>query len=160
MCVFVCVYKKKSFLITHYTYTTLPTPQSLHIFRSFSASDWRNATSYRVVGQWKDEGEDPFIWRNLTDGVYHALIHVGRPNTTGLHYFSETGGSWSASPSHGAAYTAMGLACRERPHVVLSSEGKVIALTNGAAKVACHQAGADDHSVTLLQRMRTGEMFL
>jgi hypothetical protein len=99
----------------------------------------------------------PFIWRNA-DGIYHGIIHVGRPNTHGLHYYSLDGSSWVAST--GFAYTSVltfangttvNLACRERPHVVHDAAGRLVALTNGAAVHACHQAGADDHSVSFLQ---------
>jgi len=118
----------------------------------WSSRDWRNVSMYLVSGPWKDLGEDPFVWRDSTDGVYHAIIHVGRLNTTGLHYFSQDGKEWSQSPSKGAVYTSGGLACRERPHIVLNEGGRVIALTNGAAAISCH--GGSDHSITLLQKMR------
>ena len=126
----------------------------------YRAADWRNISQYRAVGGWKDHGEDPFIWRNEADGVYHGIIHVGRPNTYGLHMFSTDGGSWT--PSTGRAYSSvlewangssLNVACRERPHVVHDAAGKLIALTNGLAVHSCHQAGADDHSVTFLQGM-------
>ena len=28
----------------------------------YAASDWRNVSTYKVVGTWADEGEDPFVW--------------------------------------------------------------------------------------------------
>ena len=123
----------------------------------FRSPDWRNVSQYRVVGAWRDKGEDPFIWR-AGDGVYHGIIHVGRPNTYGLHLFSVDGDAWEASSGHAyssvlqfANGSTLNLACRERPHVVRDAAGRVIALTNGAAVHSCHEAGADDHSVTLLQ---------
>jgi hypothetical protein len=122
----------------------------------WAAADWRNVSSYRVVGKWGDKGEDPFVWRNA-DGVYHGIIHVGRPNTYGLHLFSVDGVSWTASAGHAyssvltfANGTTLNLACRERPHVV-HANGQLIALTNGAAVHSCHEAGADDHSISFLQ---------
>jgi hypothetical protein len=127
----------------------------------YRSSNWRNVSDYRAVGRWGDRGEDPFIWRNSVDGVLHGIIHVGRPNTFGLHLYSTDGTSWTASAGH--AYTSvlsflngteLNLACRERPHVVHDGRGRLIALTNGAAVHSCHQAGADDHSVTFLQGTR------
>ena len=123
----------------------------------YRAASWRNLSTYAQAGRWRDQGEDPFIWRNA-DGVYHGIIHVGRPNTHGLHYFSLDGVEWVASA--GFAYTSVlqfrngtsvNLACRERPHVVHDAAGRLVALTNGAAVHACHEAGADDHSVSFLQ---------
>lgn len=124
------------------------------------AADWRNVTTYSVVGTWSDTGEDPFIWRD-SNAVFHNIIHRGRPNTTGLHYYSLDGRQWT--PAADAAYTSVvnftdgssvNLACRERPHIVLNAAGDPIALTNGAARITCHAAGADDRSVTFLQVLK------
>jgi len=91
--------------------------------------------------------------------MLHGIIHVGRPNTYGLHMFSEDEGeTWTASAGH--AYSSVltfkngstvNAACRERPHIVLDAAGRVVALTNGLALNSCHEAGADDHSVSFLQ---------
>lgn len=115
----------------------------------WAAADWRDVGAYKVVGTWGDVGEDPFIWTQ--DGVFHGIIHKGRANTTGVHYFSEDGVRWIETPAGGAAYTAEGLACRERPHMVIRN-GSLIGLTNGAAEVSCH--GGSDHSTTLLRAFR------
>ena len=71
----------------------------------YRSSNWRNISDYRAVGRWSDRGEDPFIWRNSVDGVLHGIIHVGRPNTFGLHLYSTDGTSWTASAGH--AYTSV-----------------------------------------------------
>lgn len=47
--------------------------------------------------------------------------------------------------------TSHHFACRERPHIVQNGKGEVIALTNGAAPIACNNAGQDDYSYTSLQ---------
>ena len=114
----------------------------------WAARDWRNMSSYKVVGSWHDEGEDPFIWR-ASDGIYHGIIHRGRANTTGVHYFSEDGVAWRPTPTGGAAYRADGLGCRERPHLVVGKGGALLGLTNGAAAISCH--GGSDRSFTMLQ---------
>jgi hypothetical protein len=71
----------------------------------YRSSNWRNISDYRAVGRCVDRGEDPFIWRNSVDGVLHGIIHVGRPNTFGLHLYSTDGTSWTASAGH--AYTSV-----------------------------------------------------
>jgi hypothetical protein len=103
------------------------------------------------------------VWFDKKRGVYHNIVHVRRENTYGLHYFSLDGVKWTASPGKGQAYTdkidyADGssdvFACRERPHVIQNKAGEIIALTNGAARVTCHdstQAHPQDYSFTLLQ---------
>jgi hypothetical protein len=68
----------------------------------YAASDWRNLSSYHVVGTWDDEGEDPFVWADER-GVYHNIVHVRRENTVGRHYYSVDGKCWVAS--EGDAYT-------------------------------------------------------
>ena len=131
----------------------------------WKALDWKNVSSYTVIGSWIDNGEDPFIWRTA-DGIYHGIIHHGRPRSYGIHYYSETNGfswvgantkiGWSKAFSSTIQYsngTDETFFCRERPHIVLNKEGTIMALTNGAALVACHEAGADDHSFTFLQGM-------
>jgi hypothetical protein len=133
--------------------------------RIWSASDWKNVSSYVIIGNWKDTGEDPFIWRTA-DGVYHGIIHHGRPRSYGMHYYSDTNGAswigantkigWDHAFSSTIYYTNgtnTTFFCRERPHIVLNKDGTIIALTNGAALVACHDAGADDRSFTFLQGM-------
>jgi hypothetical protein len=135
--------------------------------RIWAASHWKNMSTYSQIGSWKDNGEDPFIWRTA-DGIYHGIIHHGRPRSYGVHYYSDTNGSswvgadtkagWGqafSSTIHFTNGTDETFFCRERPHVVLSKNGTIIALTNGAALVACHEAGADDHSFTFLQGMAT-----
>eukprot|EP00663_Eupelagonemidae_sp_cell21sb_P005524 gene5524-6919_t len=64
------------------------------------ASNWRNVSTYQRVGGWSDAGEDPYVWRDAS-GVYHNIVHVGRHNTHGLHYFSTDGKKWTASPGRG-----------------------------------------------------------
>ena len=117
--------------------------------QAWAAPDWRDVAGYRAVGTWSDAGEDPFIWR-AADGVFHGIIHKGRANTTGVHYFSVDGARWVETPAGGAAYTAEGLACRERPHLVIK-DGALLALTNGAAEASCH--GGSDRSFTLLRAL-------
>lgn len=123
------------------------------------ASNWKDASTYKVVRQWSDAGEDPFVWRDVA-GVYHNIVHVGRENTHGLHYYSLDGMSWKASPGTGKAFTNRisypdgshtDLACRERPHIVQNKDGEIVALTNGAAPTTCHSAGKDDYAYTSLQ---------
>ena len=70
---------------------------------------------------------------------------MGRANTHGLHYYSTDGRSWTRA--NGQAYnstitfadgTGLGLACRERPHIVQDVHGAVIGLTNGAVHLLSH----------------------
>lgn len=121
------------------------------------AAHWRDPSSYRTVGRWSDRGEDPYVYLDRA-GIFHNIVHIGRTNTHGLHYWSLDGITWIASP--GPAYNntitysdapPRTLGCRERPHIVLGSKGNVIGLTNGAAPVTCHTAGADDYAFTSLQ---------
>lgn len=74
----------------------------------WTASDWRNVTSYRIDGQapdWSDptgqwEGEDPSMWVDR-NGRFHILSHNGErgqggnshnyKGDCGRHFFSETG---------------------------------------------------------------------
>lgn len=123
------------------------------------ASNWRDVSTYKVAGKYSDAGEDPFVWRDAA-GIYHNIVHVQRIHTYGLHYFSVDGISWTASPGDGHAYeysiayedgSHEDLACRERPHIVQNVNGDIIALTNGAAPIACHDASKDDYSFTSLQ---------
>lgn len=122
-------------------------------------SDWRDVATYKVVGTYSDAGEDPFVWRDSA-GVYHNIVHVRREKTYGLHYFSLDGVTWTASPGGGHAYeyelsyddgSTNPLACRERPHIVQNAKGEIIALTNGAAPVTCHDETLDDYAFTSLQ---------
>eukprot|EP00039_Didymoeca_costata_P031324 m.34193 g.34193 ORF g.34193 m.34193 type:complete len:376 (-) comp8688_c0_seq1:1781-2908(-) len=122
--------------------------------------DWRNMSAYKIVGTWQDFGEDPFLWRDKRNGVYHALVHRNRINTTGLHYYSEDGVKWTPSPGGSPAYTSVvqyddgsqhNFGCRERPHLIFNENGTIMALTNGAAPIHCHVAGSNDHAFTLLQ---------
>ena len=107
----------------------------------------------RACSVWADE-----------NGILHNIVHVKRKNTHGMHYFSDDKGkTWTPSPGGGYAFTnhveytdgtSEALACRERPHVVQDASGRLIALTNGAARVTCHDAGPahpQDYSWTLLQ---------
>jgi len=125
----------------------------------YKARDWRNMSSYRVVGSWDDEGEDPFVWVDAK-GVYHNIVHVNRENTHGLHYYSDDGVCWTASK--GKAYTnvvqftdgsTLSYGCRERPHIIQDKLGNIVGLTNGAAEDTCHsdEPPVVDYSYTLLQ---------
>jgi hypothetical protein len=124
------------------------------------ASDWSNVSSYAIVNtQWCADGEDPFLWVDGR-GVYHCLVHVNREETYGVHYWSLDGVDWQATCGGGKAYTSVveyangqsiDFACRERFHVVLDDQGRVVASINGAAEDSCHTAGQNDHSYTLLQ---------
>lgn len=127
----------------------------------YAASDWRNLSSYHVVGTWDDEGEDPFVWADER-GVYHNIVHVRRENTVGRHYYSVDGKCWVAS--EGDAYTnrvaftdgsELAYGCRERPHIVRDKHGTIVGLTNGAAEKTCHsdEPPVVDYSYTLLQRV-------
>jgi hypothetical protein len=45
-------------------------------------------------------------------------------------------------------------ACRERPHIIQNKAGDIIALTNGAARITCHDSSKknpQDYAFTLLQ---------
>jgi len=128
----------------------------------YKAADWRNVSTYRVVGTWDDEGEDPFVWVDKK-GVYHNIVHVGREDTVGRHYYSADGIDWTAS--EGDAYTnkvhftdgtTIAYGCRERPHIVQDRHGTVVALTNGAAEQTCHsdEPPVIDYSYTLLQPVK------
>jgi hypothetical protein len=61
-----------------------------------AADHWRDPESYRVAGQWHDEGEDPMVYKDPR-GVYHNIVHVKRANTHGLHYYSVDGVNWTAA---------------------------------------------------------------
>eukprot|EP00755_Sulcionema_specki_P006090 Sspe_Gene.34507::Locus_16771_Transcript_1_1_Confidence_1.000_Length_1291::g.34507::m.34507 len=125
----------------------------------YQGKDWKDVSSYKAVGNWPEEGEDPSLWID-GNGVLHAIIHMGpRSDTYGMHYFSTDGVTWTPSPNKGHAYPAflnftdgsdLHLGCRERPHIVVNGTTP-IALTNGAAPVTCHDAGANDHAYTSLQ---------
>ena len=127
------------------------------------ASDWKNMSTYKVVGGWTDEGEDPFIWQDAA-GIFHGIVHMGpRDQTYGMHYFSVDGTTWTASKNQGHAYDnvltytdggSTALKCRERPHIVLDENKIPVGLTNGAAQVSCHDAGSDDHAFTSYQAIQ------
>jgi len=131
----------------------------------WAATNWKDLASYHVVNRWnKHHGEDPSLWVD-GDGVFHSIIHVGRPGP-GLHYWSTDGFNWSASTAGGHAFTptllyddgtTLDLACRERPHVVLDRGGAIVALTTGASPVACDTTGMDDFSFTALQLVGQAE---
>eukprot|EP00040_Diaphanoeca_grandis_P013722 m.69345 g.69345 ORF g.69345 m.69345 type:complete len:396 (-) comp24079_c0_seq2:118-1305(-) len=122
-----------------------------------AATNWKDVSSYKVVGSWQDHGEDPYVYLDRR-GVYHNIVHIGRNNTHGLHYYSVDGVEWTAasSPAYNNTITfsdgsSVELACRERPHIVQDKDLNVIALTNGAAPLTCHTAGGDDYAFTSLQ---------
>ena len=115
----------------------------------------------KVVANWHDAGEDPFVWVDRR-GVYHNIVHDGRgpgSHSKGLVYWSLDGIQWTAARAEDAFTdvisfsngTSQEFTCRERPHIVQDRSGQVIALTNGVSPVTCHKAGADDYSYTALQ---------
>jgi hypothetical protein len=124
-----------------------------------AASHWRDVSSYKRVGTFPDAGEDPYVWKDAR-GIYHSIVHVGRNNTHGLHYYSTDGLSWVVGAPEEQAYnstisytdgTQEVYACRERPHIVQDRDGNVLGLTNGAAASTCHTAGGDDYAFTAFQ---------
>jgi hypothetical protein len=138
--------------------TTQPGATVLH---SVQASNWRNASSYVYSASpaFAAQGfgsEDPFVWI-ARDGSFHAILHdeqglpgkrfpdISRASAYGRHAWSRSGepGSWSISPWAGGslAYNSTVhfddgsshlFVRRERPHLVLSEEKQLIALSNGA----------------------------
>eukprot|EP01060_Flectonema_neradi_P027378 TRINITY_DN3698_c0_g1_i2.p1 TRINITY_DN3698_c0_g1~~TRINITY_DN3698_c0_g1_i2.p1 ORF type:complete len:390 (+),score=75.81 TRINITY_DN3698_c0_g1_i2:51-1172(+) len=126
----------------------------------YASPNWKDVSTYKIVANWPDQGEDPYIWQDAND-KFHGIIHMGPRNATyGMHYYSPNGVNWYPTGYGGHAYehwlpTTDGrntsLACRERPHVILDSGKSPVALTNGASPVTCHLAGADDYSFTSLQ---------
>jgi hypothetical protein len=125
------------------------------------AADWRNLSSYKVMGGALRPGlgfgigEDPFLWRDK-QGHFHILSHngdrghPGPGGDCGRHFFSETGdaGTWDAAPLHpsekgGCAYFRDGVHFadsfkrtfyrRERPHLIFDEDGYTIrAVTTSA----------------------------
>ena len=125
----------------------------------YRAADWRDVSTYEIVSQWDDEGEDPFVWVDQ-NGIFHNIVHVYRENTVGRHYYSEDGVRWVAAK--GDAYThvltftdgsELAYGCRERPHILQDAHGTIVGLTNGAAEKTCHSDAPPviDYSYTLLQ---------
>ena len=129
---------------------------------SIYAQHWKDVSTYRVSGPFHDHGEDPYVWMTPSaPGIFHAIIHHQRTNTHGLHYFSEDGVNWHVAQNYAynitIAYTdgsKQDLGCRERPHIVQDRHGDVVALTNGASPITCHNAGSNDYSFTSLQKVR------
>ena len=122
-------------------------------FDIVEATDWRNASTYKDVGQAPDfnagtpwEGEDPSMWVDA-DGHYHILSHNGQRGEAtwgagdcGRHFFSTTGsaGTWRVAPFPkedlgGCAWPRVDVPFtdgknytfyrRERPHLVFGPDG-------------------------------------
>ena len=72
--------------------------------------------------------EDPFLWRDVADGILHLLCHHNQPGTAqpaGLHAYSTDGGASFSKPvpAFGTAVsytngTTVNLHRRERPWLV------------------------------------------
>ena len=44
---------------------------------SIFASSWKNVSSYRAVGVFRDAGEDPYVWVTPSNpDVYHAIVYA------------------------------------------------------------------------------------
>lgn len=111
-----------------------------------NAPDWRNVSSYKWHDIHYGQGEDPMMWQDVTsDGgeVLHAVTHGGGwGQPFGYHYFSVDGGfTWSGTGKkvyENVVELASGgskiLSRRERPHVVLNAQGKLLGLTNGVTE--------------------------
>ena len=146
------------------------------------APDWNDPT-----GQW--EGEDPSMWIDAK-GRYHIVSHNGdrgkggtaaQPaGDCGRHFFSATGdaGTWLAAPLPkeelgGCAYPRANVTFadgsvrtfyrRERPHIVLGSDGVTpVALTTACIDsptgpgVPGYEPPQRDASYTLLQPINPG----
>ena len=99
--------------------------------------------------------EDPFLYADAA-GNFHALFHnMGGCSAVGCHAFSKDGFEWwlaSSSPytSHVVREdgSAIDLARRERPHLVLNAAGDPAFLSNGV-----QERWDSDHSYTLVQRI-------
>lgn len=126
----------------------------------YNATDWKRPSTYTVIGTWNDKGEDPFVWVDA-HGVLHNIVHVRRPQTYGLHYYSDdNGATWTAATGHAYEWTlnftdgsSVAYGCRERPHIVQNKALDIIGLTNGAAEKTCHSSSKPvvDYSYTLFQ---------
>jgi hypothetical protein len=145
-----------------------------------TASDWRNASTYKfsmndlLFGK-KDEStgnkkghsktknpgglEDMFLW-NDKRGNFHALFHqMYKCDTCTAHACSEDGYNWAYTGTAATAFTEYDDGTTEqfghceRPHLIFDKDGVTpIALTNG---VKIQGNSDDDQSFTLLRPLRT-----
>lgn len=134
------------------------------------AAHWADPTTYRAdSGRHIFEGikpfgaEDPMLWVGR-DGVIHAILHdeqgPARCTSVGRHAFSaDEGSTWTYAQDeayNGTVLWSEGgettMYRRERPHMVLSSRGEPIAISNGVQEDA-----RIDRSWTLVQPLEYRE---
>eukprot|EP01045_Picozoa_sp_COSAG04_P005319 COSAG04_NODE_245_length_18929_cov_6.708391_5_plen_547_part_00 len=130
------------------------------VIRTMRAEHWRNTSTYTFSSvsaypQREHGTEDPSLWI-AADGSFHAILHdedgvdpVAACTALGKHAWSSDGLSWHLSRSLAYNTTVhfqdgtppMTLARRERPHLLVNSEGQPLVLTNvGAALLRCMPA--------------------
>ena len=141
------------------------------VIHTMRADHWRNVSTYMFSSasaypQREHGTEDPTIWMSR-DGSFHAILHdedgtnpVAADTALGKHAWSADGLNWHLSQSLAYNTTVefldgtppLTLVRRERPHVVVDSEGRPVMLTNG---VQPYQSPSD-WTFTLVQRVNQG----
>ena len=119
------------------------------VIHTMRAEHWRNTSTYTFSSvsaypQREHGTEDPSLWI-AADGSFHAILHdedgvdpVAACTALGKHAWSSDGLSWHLSRSLAYNTTVhfqdgtppMTLARRERPHLLVNSEGQPLVLTN------------------------------
>ena len=136
------------------------------------AADWRNTSTYTVTeaDDGTIQGEDPFVYVDPRDedGVLHALSHAGGWDPSGGHAWStDSGATWSRHDdvnAYGSLLlrsdgSSVSLSRRERPHLVMDSDGTPVALTNGVTEAwPCGHPEfcPRDYCYTALQQLNRG----
>ena len=101
------------------------------------AANWRDPSTYveDAAPQLGNNTEDPTVWVD-SRGHFHALVHYG---VEMLHGRSSNGVDWAFGAGDARAYghdivlvngSSIGAARRERPHVVIDENGRIVAVTN------------------------------
>ena len=121
---------------------------------------WAHAGAYPTGSPVAPPPEDPMVWRDAEDGVFHAVFHDRSGESESIHgghAFSTDGLQWTYT---GVAYDNVveyadgwrhAFSNRERPHLVFDGETP-IALTTG---VRYSQEVSGDYCYTHLQPLLT-----
>lgn len=139
--------------------------------RLLVASNWSDPFTYHVDGdtpifpELQPFGaEDPMLWQDRRNGVIHAILHdeqgARRCTSNGRHAYSDDGGKhWvyaqeyayngSVTWREGGRRSAMELYRRERPHMILDRDDKIVALSNGV-----QETNRSDRSWTMIQPLQ------